>query len=188
MTNPFWLSLSPCEPDNQIRLLALPRWVELSLKSVGMPADAPTHLLQHSFKAVGGDVNDYIEKARTILSQKEFGFHNDVTDLLDAYLFGGDWMKRSPEEIYVELVRAWHGVPLTTTLDLNLHPVIVGPSTIALMNSEPIPGVTDVNLYERLVRCIYTLSSSKVGLNALDTDLFKAVLNRYMDHRSVKAA
>ena len=188
MTNPFWFNLSPTGDPTKLKLLALPRWAELSLVSAGMTPDL-VNATQYDF--CNGDIDSFVERARTIMSSKEVAFHDELTAILDAYLFpskNNDWLPKG-DELYAKVVTHWHGVPLASSLDLCLHPVIVSPSVIALMHTAPIPGVTDVNLYERLVRCIYVLSQSKHGVNALNSDLFKAVLHRYMEHRqTVKVA
>lgn len=191
MYNSFWLSLSPNGNAGKLNLLALPRWAELSLKSAGQTPEGVANT-PFSFDESRG-FEDYRVRAETIMSSRELGFHDNVTNLLDAYLFPDMNERRNwygkPEELYAELTRAWYGVPLSSSMELCIHPVILGPDTIALMHSEPIPGVTDVNLYERLLRCVYTLSANKVGMHAFDSDLFKAVLTQFMKlETAVKAA
>lgn len=192
MTNSFWFSFTPSQRAGALQLVALPRWAELSLQAVGSTPDQAA-ALRFNYECY----EDFEERARSILSSKEVGFHDDVQCALDAYLFGdvskmGDWFnpagmteEQVRAEMYKVVVQKWFAIPLLSDgFELNLHPFIIGGNLIALVHTDPIPGVTDTNLYERLLRCVYAMSVSKIGLQEFDTDLFRKVLSGYMEHKT----
>jgi hypothetical protein len=155
-----------------INLIAVPRWLDLAFKSKGVTVE----------QAIGLDPQLGFTDCRStqfvvpIVSSQEVDFHNTVTWGLADYLFPEPKQRGNRDELYAKLVRDWHGVPLVKGLKVNLHPIILGSNLIGLYHVEEEPGVTDTDLYGRILRCAHTLAYSKIGVGAFGCDLIKDVL------------
>ena len=193
MVDSFWMNFDPAQDVGVIRLLALPRWVELSLNNAGLTVDqiAGTGFFSQTADQNSYALGDWQERARTIMSDQEVSFHREISELCDAHVFPhrkkgeGQWYREdfSPEQIKDKLQRAWHAVPLSKTLDLELYPVIVSASVIALVETKPLYGDTQGNIYERMVRALYALSSSHQGAKVFDTPLGRTIVSHYLVSR-----
>jgi hypothetical protein len=156
-----------------LNLIAVPRWLELSLKSKNTTLE----------QALGGDPNGgfccYALDGLTpgIVSRDEVTLHDRVSYSLSSWLFPDNKERPKRDQLYAELINDWHAVPMVKDLKLNLHPIILGENLIGLYNVEEKPGVTDTDLYGRILRCAHTLVYNKLGLGALGCDLIKDVLN-----------
>lgn len=155
-----------------INLVAVPRWLDLALKAKNVTVEqalgANPDMGFCSFSDVGF--------SRAILSQQEVDFHNDVSWKLADWLFPEQKKREKREQLYAELVNDWHAVPLVKGLHLHLHPIILGSNLIGLYHVEEQPGVTDTDLYGRILRCAHTLAYSKIGVESFGCDLIKDVM------------
>ena len=156
-----------------INLIAVPRWLDLAFKAKGLTVEQAINIDPQ----LGFTECVSRKFAEAIVSSQEVDFHNSVTWSLGEYLFPDKKQRPQRDELYAKLVRDWHGVPLVKGLELHLHPIILGSNLIGLYHVDPVPGVTDTDLYGRILRCAHTLAYSKTGVGALGCDLIKDVLN-----------
>ena len=154
-----------------LNLIAIPRWLDLALKAKNATIEQAL--------AEGDKGFCYFSLAgfsRDIVSESEVQLHDQVTFALGSYLFPSKEERVRRDELYAELVDLWHAVPMVKNLELNLHPIILGENLIGLQHVEAKPGVTDTDLYGRILRCAHTLAYNKVGVKAFGCELIKDVL------------
>lgn len=155
-----------------INLIAVPRWLDLAFKAKGVTVEQALGLDPQ----LGFTNCRSMEFVAPIVSSQEVDFHSEVSYDLADYLFPDKKQRGQRDELYAKLVRSWHGIPLATGLKVNLHPIILGSNLIGLYHVEEQPGVTDTDLYGRILRCAHTLAYSKIGVESFGCDLIKDVL------------
>lgn len=155
-----------------VNLIAVPRWLDLALKAKNMTIEQA--LAQRDDAGFGCFSLDGF--SRDIVSESEVLLHDRVTEALSSFLFPHREDRAKRDELYAKLVDVWHAVPMVKGLELNLHPIILGENLIGLYHVESQPGVTDTDLYGRILRCVHTLAYNKIGVNSLGSDLVKDVL------------
>lgn len=173
MYQSYFFDSSGLFKPGKLNLIAVPRWLDLAFKAKKVTIE----------QALAGDVNhgfcayDLDGFSSDIVSASEVELHTQVTTHLAQYLFPSDKATRSNrDQLYAELIDLWHAVPLVKNLGLNLHPIILGENLIGLYHVEEQAGVTDTDLYGRILRCAHTLAYNKIGVGSLGCDLVKDVL------------
>lgn len=172
---------SPGFVPGQLNLIAVPRWLELSLKAKGVTLEQA--LAEKSLEGFGawaltGFCSD-------ILSPAEVSLHRELTCALRTWLFPQSQAeRRERDQLYARVIYLWHAIPMVRDLKLNLHPVILGENLIGLYHVEEKPGVTDTDLYGRILRCAHTLAFNKLGFAALGCGLIKDVLYEISTQKS----
>lgn len=155
-----------------INLIAVPRWLELAFKSKSLTVEQALGVkAEDGFGTICGSTF-----SEAILSRQEVELHDNVSYLLGRYLFPEKKERENRDQLYAELIASWHAIPLTKGLELHLHPIVLGSNLIGLYHVEPVPGVTDTDLYGRILKCAHTLAYSKIGVGAFGCDLIKDVL------------
>ncbi len=187
------MNFNPNQDVGQIRLLALPRWVELSLNNANLTVDqiAGTGFYSEGSAKNDSALGDWMERARTIMSDEEVSFHSQISELCDAHLFPnrrkveGQYYREefSAKQIEDKLKTAWHAIPISKDTELELYPVIISASVIAFVEVKPEYGDTQGNIYERMVRALYALSSSHQGAKVFDTPLGRTIVSHYLASR-----
>lgn len=159
------------QPD-AINLIAVPRWLDLAFKAKGVTVEQALSLDPNlgfcDVQATG--------LSASILSPQEVQLHNDTGYVLADYLFPNKKDRERREELYAALVLHWHAIPMLKDAALHLHPIILGSNLIGLFHVDPVEGVTDTDLYGRILRCAHTLAYSKTGVESFGCDLIKDVL------------
>lgn len=172
MYKSYLFNSSPHFAPGQLNLIAVPRWLDLALKAKSTTVEQAL--------AKGGDsgfCSFSLDGFSTdIVSASEVLLHDQVTHVLGEFLFPSKEARPKREELYAKLVSLWHAVPMVKGLELNLHPIILGENLIGLYHVEEKPGVTDTDLYGRILRCAHTLAYNKIGVSALGCELIKDVL------------
>lgn len=155
-----------------INLIAVPRWLDLALKAKNVTVEQA--LCRNPNDGFCGFTLEGF--APDIVSRQEVELHSDLTYRLADWLFPEKKNRDRREQLYAEVIDLWHAVPMVKNLALHLHPIILGTNLIGLYHVEEKPGVTDTDLYGRILRCAHTLAYSKIGVESFGCDLIKDVL------------
>lgn len=172
MSKSYFFNSSRKTIPGALNLIAVPRWLELAIKAKNVTIEQA--LAQGNDAGFGCFSLDGF--SRDIVSESEVLLHDQVTWALQSFLFPHREERAQREELYAKLINLWHAVPMVKGLELNLHPIILGENLIGLYHVEAQEGVTDTDLYGRILRCAHTLAYNKIGVKAFGGDLVKDVL------------
>lgn len=174
-----WLTFVPKEKTLGLKILAMPQWIAVSLKSVAaQPSDVENSI---NFSLAASDTDAYTERSRAILSASELEYHTSLSTCLDSYLFPTRYEIEHPESARTpkDVFEAWHAIPMVCDTELKLRPYVGGANLIVLV-ADPENGYPLTDLYEPLLRCCHTLLCSRHGSSDFNDALFVDVLNEYM--------